>query len=274
MLEKRIRQVPVVDDERRVVDLLRWEDVLGNGGRPKRDALGVPVVIMAGGRGVRLEPFTKILPKPLIPVEDKPLVQNIMDRFHEVGCTRFYMTVNYKAQMIRSYFEGDETRGKYDIRYVHEKEETGTAGSLALLAPKLKGDYFLTNCDVLIKSDYSDMLKYHRDKGNVITIVASMQSVRVPYGVVELGKNGGLRALREKPEYSLLANTGVYVVNESVRRSFPKRTAFDMPQLIAAVRERGDAVGVYPVSEGAWSDVGQWAEYFRNIIASRTDPGQ
>jgi len=273
MLEKRIRQIPVIDANRGIVDLLRWEDVLGNGTGPKREKLGIPVVIMAGGKGARLDPFTRILPKRLIPVEDKPLVQTIMDRFHEAGCTRFYRTVNYKAQMIRSYFEGEDTKGKYDIHYVHEKEETGTAGSLALLAPKLKGDFFLSNCDILIKADYADLLKYHRDQKNVITIVASMQSVRVPYGVVELEKNGGLKALREKPEYDLLANTGLYLVNDSVRKHFPKKTAFDMPHLIAAVRENGGAVGVYPVSEGAWSDVGQWAEYFRNLIAAKAQPG-
>jgi dTDP-glucose pyrophosphorylase len=272
MLEKRIRQIPVLDARRVVVDLLRWEDLLGNGSPPKREPLGIPVVIMAGGKGARLDPFTRILPKPLIPVEDKPLVQTIMDRFQEAGCTRFYMTVNYKAQMIRSYFEGEETKGKYDIHYVHEKEETGTAGSLAILAPKLRGDFFLSNCDILIKADYADLLKYHRDQKNVITIVASMQSIRVPYGVVELEKNGGLKALREKPEYDLLANTGLYLVNDAVRRSFPKKTAFDMPQLIASVRENGGAVGVYPVSEGAWSDVGQWAEYFRNLIAAKSQP--
>jgi dTDP-glucose pyrophosphorylase len=272
MLEKRVRQIPVIDARRCIVDVLRWEDVLGNGSKSKRDPLGIPVVIMAGGKGARLDPFTRILPKPLIPVEDKPLVQTIMDRFHEAGCTRFYMTVNYKAQMIRAYFDGEDTKGKYDIHYVHEKAETGTAGSLALLAPKLKGDYFLSNCDILIKADYADLLKYHRDQHNVITIVASMQSVRVPYGVVELEKNGGLKALREKPEYDLLANTGLYLINDGVRRYFPKRTAFDMPQLIDAVRSAGGAVGVYPVSQGAWSDVGQWAEYFRNMIAAKTLP--
>jgi dTDP-glucose pyrophosphorylase len=273
MLEKRIRQVPVVDARRCVIDVLRWEDILGNGSGPKGDPLGVPVVIMAGGKGMRLDPFTRILPKPLIPMDDKPLVQNIMDRFRDFGCTRFYMTVNYKAQMIRSYFDGDETRGLYDIHYVHEKEETGTAGSLALLAPKLRGDFFLSNCDVVVKADYADMLKFHREKGNVITIVASMQSVRVPYGVIELEKDGGLKQLREKPEYDLLANTGFYLLSEKVKRHFPKKTAFDMPHLIAAVRAGGGAVGVYPVSQGAWNDVGQWAEYFRNMVAAKTHPG-
>jgi dTDP-glucose pyrophosphorylase len=272
MLEKRIRQVPVLDARGRVVDLVRWDDVMGSGARTN-EQLGLPVIIMAGGRGVRLDPFTRILPKPLIPVDDRPLVQVIMDGFVEHGCTRFYMTVNYKAQMIKSYFDGDETRGTYDIQYIHETEATGTAGSLALLLPTLQGDFFLSNCDVVVKADYAAILRYHRENRNVITIVASMQSFRVPYGVIEVERDGGLRRIVEKPEYDLLANTGFYVLNENVRHYLPGRPAFDMPEVIESARAADGAVGVFPVSQGAWSDVGQWAEYFRNLITVKSAPG-
>lgn len=272
MREKHVHHVPVVDESGRVVDLLRWEDFMkSGGGTPAAKPLGVPVVIMAGGKGVRLDPFTRILPKPLIPVEDKPLVQVIMDQFVEQGCSRFFMTVNYKAEMIRSYFDGGDTNGKYDIRYVHEREATGTAGSLVSLATKIRGDFFISNCDVVIKADYRDLLRYHRERKYTLTMVASMQSFRVPYGVIELGRGGGLKRILEKPEYDLLANTGLYVLSDGVRRFFPRKAAFDMPELIASVRAKGGSVGVYPVSRGAWTDVGQWSEYFRHLLSVRSN---
>lgn len=274
MLDKRIKQLPVIDGKRRVVDLLRWEDVLGRDTQRLRAPLGVPVVIMAGGKGVRMAPFTNILPKPLIPIEDRPLVQVIMDRFMVYGCRPFYMTVNYKAQMIKSYFAGEETRGKYRIRYVQEKEFLGTGGSLALIRKNLRGDFFLSNCDVMIKANYADILKFHREQSHVLTIVASMQNFRVPYGVIQLERNGSLKGIQEKPEYDLLANTGVYVLNDRVFRHFPRRAVFDMTDLIAEVKRAGAPVGVFPVGQGAWTDVGQWAEYFRNMIALKAGQGQ
>ncbi len=269
MLQHRVEQIPVVDARRRVIELLVWDDVLGNHQKGRMKALGVPVVIMAGGRGVRLEPFTRILPKPLIPVQDKPVIQVIMDRFLEFGCDRFVLTVNYKAQMIRSYFEGDEAGHRYRIEYLHERENTGTAGSLALLSRRLKGDFFVSNCDVMVKADYADLLSFHREHGNMITLVAAIQHFKVPFGVVELEKSGGLKKIVEKPEYDLLANTGFYVLNSGISRFFPGRRAFDMNELIMNVRAKGGKVGVFPVSPAQWSDVGQWIEYFRNAIGAQ-----
>jgi len=268
MLEHRIEQIPVVDGKRRVVDLLLWDGVLGDHVKDRAKPLGIPVVIMAGGRGGRLDPFTRILPKPLIPMDERPIIQVIMERFLEFGCRRFLLTVNYKAQMIRSYFDGDERPRGIKLEFIEEKEETGTAGSLALLTRRLKGDFFLSNCDVLVKADYGAVLHHHRSCGNVITVVASMQNFRVPYGVIDLGPAGGLKRIIEKPEYDLLANTGVYVVSSRVFQLLPKKSAFNMNDLIARVMERGGKVGVFPVTQGAWKDVGQWVDYFRNVLAS------
>jgi dTDP-glucose pyrophosphorylase len=266
MVRHHIRHVPEVDASGRIVGIVRWETVLGRAAEMPRPALGVPVVIMAGGKGSRLDPFTRILPKPLIPVEDRALVQVIMDRFLEFGCDRFLLTVNYKAEMIRAFFDGLEPGGRYRIAYVREDEATGTAGSLRLLQARVRGDFFLTNCDVLIKADYAQILAFHRERKNVVTLVASMRHVRVPYGVVELDGSGGLRDVREKPEFDFLANTGFYVINPGIARFFPRRTAFHMPELIARVKREGGRVGVFPVGQGAWVDVGQWAEYLRHTL--------
>jgi dTDP-glucose pyrophosphorylase len=271
MIRHRVRQVPEVDARGRIVGIVRWETVLGRASAGARAALGVPVVVMAGGRGSRLDPFTRILPKPLIPVDDRALVQVIMDRFLEFGCARFLLTVNYKAEMIRAFFDGLEPAGHYRIEYVREDRATGTAGSLRLLEGRIQGDFFLTNCDVLIKADYADILRFHRERKHVVTLVASVRHVRVPYGVVELDGAGAFRRVREKPELDLLANTGFYVIGADIARFFPRRTAFDMPELIARVRAQRGPVGVYPVRQGAWVDVGQWAEYLRHTVDGRME---
>ena len=270
MLKHRIDEVPVLDEAGRVVDLLLWEEVF-SGETRTRGRIDVPVVIMAGGKGTRMDPVTKILPKPLIPVEDRPVIQHIMDRFAAHGARRFILTVNYKAKMIRAYFDGDETPNPYRVEFVQESDATGTAGSLALLPKSVKGDFFLSNCDILIEADYSDVLQSHRDHGNTMTVVASMQHLRVPYGVVELDGGGALKTILEKPEYDLLANTGLYVISASIRKMFPKKHAFDMTELMARVRSLGGRVGVYPVSQAAWIDIGQWPDFLRN--AGRLTPG-
>lgn len=271
MLRRRIEQIPVLDPAGRLVDLLLWDQVFLKEKRRRSAPLRVPVVIMAGGQGSRLDPFTRIFPKPLVPLGDKPIIQVIMDRFVEQGARRFILTVNYKAEMLKLYFDGVKETRSYRIEFVTETHPTGTAGSLALLPRDVQGEFFLTNCDILIKADYDQILRHHREQGNDLTVVGSMQHVRVPYGVLELEATGQLSRIAEKPEYDLLANTGFYVLHRRIVKGLPQDRKFDMTELIARVRQEGGRVGVFPVTQGAWSDAGQWAEYFRNLPSAPAD---
>jgi dTDP-glucose pyrophosphorylase len=258
--EKAISCVPVVNGKKEIVDLLFWEDVF-QGDREKKPVrrIGIPVVIMAGGQGTRLDPFTRILPKPLIPIGDKTVVEIIIDRFLEFGVKKFYLTVNHKSRIIKSYFE--ELNPPYAIEYVDEEIPLGTAGSLKLLYPKVRSSLLVTNCDVLVKIDYGELVEHHQKNRNDLTLVASLRNYHIPYGICEIANGGTLTKITEKPEYSFLVNTGMYVIRKEALNHIPSRQMFHITQLIEKIKETGGKIGVFPIGEEAWLDTGEWAEY-------------
>lgn len=264
MLESKVEALPVIDSDRRLLDAYFWNDVFGASRHISQMKIEAPVFIMAGGKGARLDPFTKILPKPLIPLGEKPIVEVIMDHFAKYGCRSFYLTVNYKGKMIQSYFESAECG--YDIHFIWEEDPLGTAGGL-IHAKKLidTPSFFVTNCDVVIKADYADIWQYHHQTEADITVVGSMRHFSIPYGVLETSNGGCLERIVEKPEYDLLANTGLYVIRKDALRHIPENRSFDFPELMETVRSRGGKIRVYPISQKSWLDVGEWEEY-RNTL--------
>ena len=144
--------IPIVDKSGKIVDILIWAKIFGNGKNRKTDSLSAPVVIMAGGKGARMEPFTKVLPKPLIPVHDKTIIEHIIERFNVLGCTDFYLTVNYKSKIMKAFFE--ELEPNYKVHFVDEQVPLGTGGSLGLLKGRINQPFFVSNCDIIINSDY------------------------------------------------------------------------------------------------------------------------
>lgn len=257
LLERRIECIPVLDEAGHVVDAVWWTDIFGTPGLPRR-SVDVPVAIMAGGKGTRLEPFTRILPKPLMPVGDQPVLQLIMDRFHEQGCNMFLVSLNFKASLIRAYFS--DVTFPFDLEFFDENEPLGTAGSLGLMASVLTGTFILANCDTIVDVEFADVIEHHRSQGNAITLLASMKHLVLPYGVCEVAEGGALEALREKPRFDLLVSTGVYVMEPSVLDALASSGPTDATDLIAAALDSGAKVGVYPIPERAWLDVGQLEE--------------
>ena len=255
-----ITLLPVVNADRRVVDVVSVA-TLGSTRKPAVPARGinVPVVIMAGGKGTRLDPYTKILPKPLVPMGDKPIIEVIMDRFHRQGINAFYVTVSHRSKMIKAYFE--EFKTPYRITYVHEEKPLGTAGGLRYLTTELKGPFFVSNSDIIIEADYSKILAFHRSNRNDLTIVASVGNYSIPYGVCEIEKGGMLRRIREKPNVNYLISTGMYVLEASVLRHIPAGEFYHITDLITGLKTKGKRVGVFPISEKSWIDIGDWAKY-------------
>ena len=251
--------IPIVDQKGKVVDSLYWEKVFDDGDKRRSIKLDVPVVIMAGGKGTRMEPFTKILPKPLVPVNEKPIIEHIIERFVDVGCNEFYLTVNYKGRILKAYFE--ELQPDYEIHFLEEKEPLGTAGSLRFLKEKFNQSFFVTNCDIIIKADYASLFEFHEKDGYDVTLVASAKEYIIPYGTCELNGEGHLSHINEKPHYDLLINTGLYVLNPDVLELIPKNRFYHITHLIENVKNQGKKVGVFPIDDDAWIDVGQWAEY-------------
>ncbi|MRH41223.1 CBS domain-containing protein [Aquibacillus halophilus] len=262
MKSKFIDAVPVVDHEFKVVDVVFWNKNI-NGILKMHGDIDIPVVIMAGGKGTRLYPYTKILPKPLVPIGDTPIVERIINRFVEFGVKHFYMTVNYKKNMIKSYFADIEKI--YDIEFIEEEKPLGTGGSLSLLGEHLKTSFFVSNCDILIDANYSDIYNYHQKNENKITMITSLKNFKIPYGVVDLDESGTINKTREKPEYTHLINTGMYIVEPDLLDYIPGSEFFHITELIDLCIEKGFKVGTYPVSEDSWLDMGQFDE-MENMI--------
>jgi len=266
MLKGNFGCVPVINPSREIVRLLFWEELFQGVVtiKPKR-RLNLPVVIMAGGQGTRLAPFTNVLPKPLIPVGDRTVIEIIIDQFLPYGLDRFYLSVNYKSKILKSFFE--ELTPSYSVAYLEEKEPRGTAGSLRTLYSPTPEQLIVTNCDIVIQADFAELVSFHTDNNYDLTLIASLKDYHIPYGVCELEKGGNLARITEKPLYSFLVNTGMYVVRRDQLGLIPEQTRCDMTDFIELIQKAGGRVGVFPIGENAWVDTGEWTEYRKALDA-------
>ena len=249
--EKRVNALPVVDGDKRIIDILFKEK-----DRVVYEQINVDVVIMAGGKGTRLYPYTKILPKPLIPIGDIPISEHIVNRFHMNGCNKFFFIVNYKKNMVKAYY--NEIERPYEISFVDEDKPLGTGGGLSLMRGLVSDTFILTNCDSFIDIDYAKVLKVHKEKKNLVTMICSNQVYEVPYGVIETDETGALLSMREKPSFSYLTNTGTYIVEPEVIDMIKPDTPVGFPDVVQKVKDSGKNVGIYTVSKNAWFDMGQF----------------
>lgn len=252
--QKVIDALPLLDQNGCIADIV----FAGGLDVDNRRKAGLPVVIMAGGLGTRLYPYTKILPKPLIPVGELPIAEHIINRFCGFGCSEFTLVVNYKKNMIKSYF--NDLEKTYTVHYVDEDTPLGTGGGLCLLKGKMKQPFFLSNCDILLDADFGDVYNHHKRSGSLITMVCAFKHFTVPYGVIELDGAGQVAAMREKPEMNFLTNTGVYVVEPRVVEELEDGKKQDFTDIIERYRAAGEKIGVYPVAESGWMDMGQIEE--------------
>lgn len=264
MLKIRAQIMPVLDDKGNLIELYYWEDFFPSDDiYSKRELLNLPVVIMAGGKGSRLKPITNVIPKPLVPIGEKTILEVIMDQFEGIGSHKFYMSVNYKANMMKFYL--DQLEHKYDIEFFMEDKPLGTIGSVFLLKGIINTPFFVTNCDILIDQDYRDVYEYHNANKNDLTIVTAVKSIKIPYGVIETGEGGLMTGLKEKPEVTYMINSGVYLLNQELIDEIPEGEFFHITHLIEKIKTRGGRVGCFPVSENSWRDIGEWTEYLKMI---------
>jgi NDP-sugar pyrophosphorylase family protein len=217
------------------------------------------VVIMPGGKGTRLDPITRVLPKPLIPIRDKTILELIIKEFYDYGISNFYLTLNYKGSMIEAYFNSIEKQ--YKVNYIWETDFLGTAGSLKLVEQEIADLFIVSNCDIIVKADYDDVINFHKNHNASLTILSSIQHYKIPYGVIEFKNGGVVNKITEKPEYSMTVNTGVYVFDKSILKYIPKNKIFDMNNLIDSLIANKKTVVTYPVNENDYIDIGQLEEY-------------
>lgn len=250
-----IEALPILDDTGAIINIITWDE---KDVSDKKEQLEIPVVMMAGGFGKRLYPYTNILPKPLIPVGEIPIAEHIINQFCQFGCKEYHLIVNHKKNMIKAYF--NEIDKDYEVHYADEDKPLGTGGGLSLLKGKVNSTFILTNCDILIEEDFAKIYRLHKEQDNVITMICSLKNFSIPYGVVEIGEDGEIASMQEKPQLSFFTNTGCYIVEPDVIDALEDNTAIGFPDIIEKYKKQGKKVGVFPIGEHAWMDMGQLEE--------------
>ena len=252
MVEKNIDQLPIISDRGEPIGII-YESTL----RQERVLL-CPVLIMAGGLGERLRPFTEKVPKPLLNVRGKSMIQIVIERFREQGVKQFFISVNYKAEMIEEYL-GDGSNFRVQIKYLKEKKRLGTAGSLSLLPKEISAPFFVVNADMITDLDFRAIYQSHRDNQSDLTVAVKKVSYQVPYGTIEV-EYGRIISLSEKPHIKKYVNAGIYILEPRVIKEIPADQFFDMTDLINKLIMQGRVVSSYLIN-GTWVDVGQKRDY-------------
>lgn len=250
MQEKLIKAIPVLSQDGKLVDVVSIFDKY----QVKR-TINLPVVIMAGGKGTRLKPYTNILPKPLIPVGDKTITEHIINQFVENGCENFTLIVNYKKELIRTFLSYYDKNVSID--FVEEEQFNGTAGGLALLKDKIQETFIMTNCDILVEDEYYSYVEQHKKENNLITVIAVEKKLQLPYGIIKLDDNRNITKIEEKPNYSVLTNSGFYIIEPQMLDMIPRSRVVHMTDMIEYAVKNGYKVGTYVITEEKWNDMGQ-----------------
>lgn len=248
-----IRQLPIINEDRQLVDIYFLSDVMRE---PARRS--TPVIIMAGGIGSRLQPLTNTLPKPMLPVGGKPLLEIIIEQFKSYGFYNFLLSVNYQKEIIKNYFQ-DGSTFQVNIQYIEETKRLGTAGAIALAKEHLQDTFFVVNGDVLTKVSFDNFLKFHQQENSMLTLATVSHSVQIPYGVINMSGNH-VNNLVEKPSMSIFINAGMYCINKEVINFIPDSQYFDMTQLIQMLLNENKQVSSFPIHE-YWMDIGQLPDY-------------
>ena len=255
MQKASIHQMPIVDDSGRVIEIELLDHLIrGSGSRNNI------VVLMAGGLGTRLRPLTDDRPKSLLPVGNKPILETILENFIEHGFRNFFISVNYKDEMIREYF-GDGSRLGINIKYLKEKIRLGTAGALTLLPQKPQSPMIIMNGDLLTKVNFTQLLNFHKESGVAATMCVREYDFQVPYGVVRMEKNY-ISSIDEKPVQKFFVNAGIYVLDPLTLKHIPKDTAFDMPKLFQKISTGKQHASAFPIRE-YWLDIGRMEDFNR-----------
>lgn len=247
MKDRDLRQIPVIDESGRVVDLKIMLDMI----RPSEKENWV--IIMAGGLGKRLQPLTNDCPKPLLMVGNKPILQTVIENFLAQGFKKFYISINYKGEMIES-FLGDGAKWGADIRYLREAKMMGTAGSLGLLPAKPEESFIVMNADVLTKINFQSLLDFHMSNAAAATMGVREYNFELPYGVVTADHHR-LIEIREKPTQNFIVNAGIYVLEPIILDLVSSGAFLDMTELFKIIIARGYETAVFPIHE-YWIDIG------------------
>lgn len=245
--------IPIID-HKKIVKKIIFTKNFNKFLSPKKDLSNVPALIMAGGQGSRLKPFSNYFPKPLFPVEDKTAAEHIIKNFETHGVKKFFMSIFYKKNLIKSYFKENNIK---NLKFLVENFPMGTAGAISMLKGKIKKNFFVINCDTLLSINLNKFYEFHKKNDFDITIVAASKTIKVPYGSCEIDKKGYLKRIVEKPNLNYLVSVGLYLIKSEVIKKIPTKKKFDMDELIKKVNLTKNKIGIFPISESNWIDTGE-----------------
>ncbi|MBU0995457.1 MAG: nucleotidyltransferase family protein [Proteobacteria bacterium] len=248
-------QIPVLNDEKQVIDVRMSTDYIS-----AQKEITSPVLLMAGGMGTRLRPLTDDCPKPLLCIGDKPILEIILENFIEYGFKNFFISINYKGEMIEDYFK-DGNKWGIKITYLREKKRLGTAGALSLIKDKFSGPIIVMNGDLLTQINFDQLLNFHKNNHTKATLCVREYDFQVPFGVVQV-QDYKLKELKEKPVHKQFINAGIYVLEQDALKIIPEDQYFDMPDLLSRLVELDEKPAVFPIHE-YWLDIGQMVDYKR-----------
>lgn len=266
MLSIRAEFLPIIDSKKNIIKIYYWNDLFDTTSITKKKILTNNVVIMAGGFGTRVQPLTNVIPKPLLPVNGRSFLEEIISRFSAYSINNYYISVNYKAELIKFYI--NNLNLPFNLSFFSETTPRGTIGGVVGLKGKFIEPFFVSNCDILIDADYSEIVNFHTINKFDITLVAAVMTNRSEYGTLITGDNGELLSLEEKPQYNYKINTGMYLIEPKLIDLIPSEGLFHVTDLIDLVRNRGGKVGVFPISEKSWRDFGTLSAYINQTIKS------
>jgi NDP-sugar pyrophosphorylase family protein len=221
------------------------------------------VSILCGGEGTRLRPLTYAVPKPMLPLGSKPILEVTIERLKEQGFQTFYLMVNYKAEMIHSYFGTGKNFG-VNIKYFEERTPRGTAGPLSQLRGCVTSPFVVMNADLLTSIRFQDLMRFHKAKNADLTVALKRFDRKIVYGVVEIGPDSQITQLREKPTFSFLINSGIYVLSPSALSLIPTEGLFHMTELVESTIDKGMNILGYEFTE-AWQDIGRMDDYLKIV---------
>jgi dTDP-glucose pyrophosphorylase len=251
---KKLSCIPIVDNEGILVGLEGINDLLVS------KVYSNTVVLMAGGLGSRLRPLTDDMPKPLLKVGNKPILETIISGFVKYGFTHIILSVSYKAEMIEEYF-GDGSAFGVHIEYLHEDKRMGTVGALSLIKEKLNEPFFVMNGDLLTNINFAHMMDYHLTHRATATMGVREYDFQVPYGVVNV-EGHNILSIEEKPVHSFYVSGGVYVLSPEVLQYIPENSFYDMPTLFEVLIKKKEKSISFPIRE-YWLDIGKMNDYHR-----------
>lgn len=259
-----ISLIPLVDNTKKVLHIFIKNDSASNW---SYNPLIIPVLIMAGGQGLRLKPFTDVLPKPLIPINGIPILQIIINKLSNNIGSPIFISLNYKDKIMKAYL--NDFKDKYNLNYINEKKPLGTVGAAKLVPRNNNDNLIITNCDIFIEYDYKKIVKFHTKNNYDITIVGVKKIHKIPYGVIKT-KNNKLSSLDEKPLIDFTINGGFYIIKRDIIDKIPKNKKYDLTDLISLSLKNKKKIGVYEIDENKWNDIGQWSEYKETVSKLNT----